>query len=281
MFQNDFIRRYKNIPIARYAHSAKQIGMPVIITTPQLHKEFELLQITEGCVLVNADNRCYLAKKGDLLFINPYTLHSLELLPQAEFSHICFCFDLDLLSHKALSGDLAAGRLQISEHIPADLPHAAALTAIFSSIDYAYSVEPPYWELTVRGELCRMFAWLLQNRLFVRPFAPSGDKDFCIRTYKHIEDHYGEKLNSATAAGALNYNQSYFCRLFKKNFQMTFGDYLNMYRLEKARSLLEDPARSISGIAAEVGFSSTSYFTKLFRQQNGQPPQAFRNSICN
>ena len=62
---------------------------------------------------------------------------------------------------------------------------------------------------------------------------------------------------------------------------MTFSDYLTMYRLEKAKSLLSDPARSVSGIAAGVGFSNVSYFTKLFRLQNGQSPQSFRKDICN
>lgn len=281
MFQNEFVRRYKGIPIARYAHVARRVELPDMLTTPQLHKEFELLLITQGRVRVSIDDRSYLAVEGDLLFIGPYMLHSLEIPPQEVFSHICFCFDLELLSHKALAGDLAAGRYQITGHIPVDSPHNAPLRGIFTAIDSAYDREPPYWELTVRGELCRMFAWLMQNGLYESPFAQSRDKDFCIRVYRHIEEHYREKLDSAVAAEALNYNQSYFCRLFKRNFLMTFSDYLNMYRLEKAKSLLSDPARSVSGIAAEVGFSNVSYFTKLFRLQNGQSPQSFRKDICN
>ena len=277
MFQNAFTQRYKSIPIARYAHVSKQNEMCVVITTPQLHKEFELLLITEGCVQVSINNHSYLAKEGDLLFISPYMLHSLEIPPQKTFSHICFCFDPELLDHKTLAGDFTGGRIWICRYIPRDSPHNAPLRAMFSAIDSAYTQEIPYWELSVRGELCRMFAWLMQNGLFERSFAQSCDKDYCIRVYRYIEEHYRQKLTSAIIAKALNYNQSYFCRQFKKNFLMPFSSYLNMYRLEKAKGLLADPSRSVAGIAAEVGFSDLSYFTKLFRLQNGEPPQKFRS----
>ena len=278
MFQNEFVRRYKGIPIARYAHVARRVELPDMLTTPQLHKEFDLLLITQGRVRVSIDDRSYLAGEGDLLFIGPYMLHSLEIPPQEVFSHICFCFDLELLSHKALAGDLAAGRYQITGHIPVDSPHNAPLRGIFTAIDSAYDREPPYWELTVRGELCRMFAWLMQNGLYESPFAQSRDKDFCIRVYRHIEEHYREKLDSAAAAEALNYNQSYFCRLFKENFGQPFQKYLCMYRIEKSKNLLRTTDMSVSEIAAAVGFNSFSYFSKMFREFVSSTPLEYRKS---
>lgn len=280
MFQNEFVRRYRNIPIAKYAHFSPKNETSLVITSPQLHKEFEMLLITGGETRITANNEIFAVKSGDLFFVSPYMLHSLELPPQDSFSHICFCFDLSLLSHAALSNDLTGNQLFITQHIPADSPHNPQLKAMFLEIDGAYAHSDPYWELTVRGTLCRMFAYFMQNGLCERAFSQACDKDFCISVYRHIESHYKEKLTSATTAEALNYNQSYFCRLFRKNFLMNFSEYLNMYRLEQAKRLLNDPALSISQIAGEAGFSDLSYFTKQFRLQNGEAPQKFRKHHC-
>jgi len=53
--------------------------------------------------------------------------------------------------------------------------------------------------------------------------------------------------------------------------------------LEKAKSLLLKSELSVTDIAYEVGYESPSYFTKIFRIQNGVSPRKFRelNSIVN
>ena len=48
-------------------------------------------------------------------------------------------------------------------------------------------------------------------------------------------------------------------------------------RLERARTLLkEDQSLSITDIALQVGFNSSNYFSRLFRQRFGQNPRSMR-----
>jgi len=128
-----------------------------------------------------------------------------------------------------------------------------------------------------------MFAYIMQNSLTGSSTLHSESRDFCIRVSKYLKDHYKEKLTSSIIAKELNFHQGYFCRIFKKNFSVCFSDYLNMYRLEKAKSLLSKLELSVTDIAYEVGYDSPSYFTKIFRLQNGVSPRKFRelNSIVN
>ena len=99
---------------------------------------------------------------------------------------------------------------------------------------------------------------------------------FCKNVIDYISEHYNENITSQKAADTLSYNQSYFCRAFKKNFNMCFSDYLNMYRIKTSRMLLEDGQKSISSIALECGFNSPSYFTSCFKKYLGILPSEYK-----
>ena len=64
----------------------------------------------------------------------------------------------------------------------------------------------------------------------------------------------------------------------KQLVNMTPIQYLNNCRLAAAaRSLKEEPDRSITDIALACGFGSSQYFATLFRHKFGSTPRAFRN----
>ena len=55
-------------------------------------------------------------------------------------------------------------------------------------------------------------------------------------------------------------------------------DFVNDYRLEVSRSLLQYTDTSVADIAFNCGFTSQSYFTKLFSRTFHMTPTEFRNS---
>jgi len=62
----------------------------------------------------------------------------------------------------------------------------------------------------------------------------------------------------------------------------SFPDFINSYRVEKAKKKLLDPAfkhLSILGIAEEVGFNSKSSFNAVFKKHTGMTPSEFRNDL--
>lgn len=66
--------------------------------------------------------------------------------------------------------------------------------------------------------------------------------------------------------------------LLKKELGMTFTGYLNKLRLTEAgRLLAEDNGATISEIAYSVGYGNISYFNRLFKEEYGCAPKAFRS----
>lgn len=75
-------------------------------------------------------------------------------------------------------------------------------------------------------------------------------------------------------------NRTYFCLFFKKHYGMKFIDYINNKKIDIACTLLADPQRSVSDIAMQCGFSSVTYFNRVFKAAKGVSPTEHRNSSC-
>ena len=58
----------------------------------------------------------------------------------------------------------------------------------------------------------------------------------------------------------------------------TYKDYLIHLRMECAKKLLRTEDLPIAEICSKVGYGSTSYFIKLFRETTGVTPAKYKNS---
>ena len=80
----------------------------------------------------------------------------------------------------------------------------------------------------------------------------------------------------AVVAGA-GANRNKVNELLKKELGMTFSAYLNKLRLTEAgRLLVESQGATISEIAYSVGYGSVPYFNRLFKEEYGCAPKAYR-----
>jgi AraC-like DNA-binding protein len=50
-------------------------------------------------------------------------------------------------------------------------------------------------------------------------------------------------------------------------------------RVERAKQLLADTARSVTEIAMDLGFSTSAYFTAVFHRETGTTPTDFRRHV--
>ena len=64
--------------------------------------------------------------------------------------------------------------------------------------------------------------------------------------------------------------------MFKKETGQTFINYLNNYKIEKSKNLLENTNMTLLDISLEVGFDNLSYFHKLFKRKYNLTPKEFR-----
>lgn len=94
-----------------------------------------------------------------------------------------------------------------------------------------------------------------------------------------IENNYKDNLSVRSISQHSFLEYSYFSRVFKLITGMSCCDYINNFRIKKSEILLFITNMSISEVGMAVGFDSTSYFIKKFKEINGISPQKFRKEI--
>jgi AraC-like DNA-binding protein len=74
-------------------------------------------------------------------------------------------------------------------------------------------------------------------------------------------------------------NRTKVGELLKTELGYTFSGYVNKLRLtEAARLLAEKESAAVAEIAYSVGYGNVSYFNKLFKEEYGCTPKAFRDA---
>ena len=87
-----------------------------------------------------------------------------------------------------------------------------------------------------------------------------------------LENLGNEQFGVSELADAMNMSRSNLLRKIKKQTQLSASQYIRQVRLKEAMELLKEGSFTVSEISYQVGFGSTSYFIKCFREQYGYPP---------
>lgn len=107
----------------------------------------------------------------------------------------------------------------------------------------------------------------------------SGGSTIICRVEKLVREHYGDKSFSLqSAADELDLSLSYLSRLFKKERELKFMDYLTDVRICEAQKLLLMTDMKNSQIADKVGFYDMGYFSQVFRKKCGMTPSEYRQT---
>jgi YesN/AraC family two-component response regulator len=88
----------------------------------------------------------------------------------------------------------------------------------------------------------------------------------------YIHECYAEPLTREQIARQVGLSERHLNRCFREETSMPVMTYLNRYRVRQAKILLEKGDQSITEIAIAVGFSGSSYFGRVFRQEVGISP---------
>lgn len=93
---------------------------------------------------------------------------------------------------------------------------------------------------------------------------------------QYIQEHFNETLTLESVSGEAGFNTTYFSSMFKKETGVTFSEYLQEVRMNRAKELLKETNRNIQDICEEVGYNDLKSFTKIFAKHTGLKPNEYR-----
>jgi AraC-like DNA-binding protein len=93
---------------------------------------------------------------------------------------------------------------------------------------------------------------------------------------RYLSEHHGSGVTVASTAERFHYHPDHLSRLMKAYSGMTLKRYLTGLRVREALALLRDTREPITSIAERTGFYSAAHFSRVFHEETGHPPSAFR-----
>lgn len=91
-----------------------------------------------------------------------------------------------------------------------------------------------------------------------------------------IKKNYHNNLTLKDISQRVSYSESYLSHLISKELDMTFIEFLNTIRIDRAKELLSTTNLKIYEISEKVGFQSVEYFSRYFKKLTGKSPKQFR-----
>ncbi len=104
------------------------------------------------------------------------------------------------------------------------------------------------------------------------------DQNRVLKIFQYVEINYANDINTQQVADLSNLTLPAFCNYFKKNFGVSFTDFLNEYRINQACIQLTE-GQSVSNVAFLCGFNSLSYFSRTFKYFKKISPSEFQSKV--
>lgn len=94
-----------------------------------------------------------------------------------------------------------------------------------------------------------------------------------------MASRYREGVTLDETAERLGITPSYLSRLVKEETGRTFTELLTEHRIERSKQLLLEGDTPLKELHAKLGFSSNSYFIRVFKEETGETPSAYAQRI--
>jgi len=103
--------------------------------------------------------------------------------------------------------------------------------------------------------------------------------DITLKAIKYITENYNRNISLNDAAEYSGVSSTYLSRVFKEDTGKGFVEYLNSFRIEKAKILIQSGDIVIKEIYSDLGFNNYNYFFKVFKEYVGMTPNEYEESL--
>ncbi len=101
-----------------------------------------------------------------------------------------------------------------------------------------------------------------------------------INTWMEAKEYVGSQFTIDELATKLGTNKGYLSFFINEHFGTNFSVWVSGLRINEAKQLMTaNPDRKMEDIAYTVGFSSPSYFSKVFASHEGMSPTVWRREV--
>ncbi|GGA36585.1 AraC family transcriptional regulator [Psychrobacillus lasiicapitis] len=250
------------------------------------HDEIQFVLVVKGEAIFQVNEDWIEVREGDGLFINSGSLHMAQDKEQSGCVYIC----LNLSPFFVLSQELYT--TYVKPYI-----QATNLTYLYIGVNEIWGKnildavleiyqfierKSQHYEIDITIQLAFIWKQLIDNGCKLEYIQTEILKNQRMKQMlSWIHENYAEKMMLGDIAKAGQLSRSECCRYFKRVLKTTPLNYVIDYRIQKSLYLLHQDDATITEVAYQVGFNSTSYFINKFKASINMTPLAYKNSKIN
>ena len=274
----DFPIRAKNTLLSQY---------PNMACANHWHDDFEFTIILDGKMSYYVNGNSYVLTKGQAIFVNSQQMHYGYSTDGSDCDFINIVLPLSFI--------LTVDRIKESYILPVCRDNSHPLFIFDTSVAWQRSfiemllnlyelcnTETDGFELQAMSifySICYSLYHYVKNDKAHLEIHFDKNLDTLHNMIGYIQQNYHRKITLNHIASSGNVCRSSCCEIFQRLLHKTPISYLTEYRLEKSLELLNNPSYSITEVALQCGFNSSSYFTEIFRKEVGRTPSQHRKIL--
>lgn len=238
-------------------------------SVPHTHSHTELFFIVSGKGQFLIQDQSFPVEANNLVVINPNVFHTEASLNAQPLEYIV----LGISGIELASAADFDGQFCILDHF-----ESAEIASCLRNILREMELKNTGYE-----DVCQAYMEILIIRLMrnialtaqTKPQTISGNRQ-CAAVKRYIDLHFKEPLTLEQLSASAHMNKYYLAHAFKQEYGTSPINYMIFRRIEESKYLLAETDLSISQIAQILGFSSSSYFSQVFRKNQEITPMEFR-----
>ena len=231
------------------------------------HNDIEILMVVNGSVTLETVNRKYRLSENDIFILNSNEVHCLS---RTDENNTILTIQFDAKFCKACFPQLQRISF-VSQHITEENSAACweKIRKLLRQMVNEYSKENDSNKLRLMSTLHLLVCCLVENVDYV----DSSEKDLSSqkknlerlnRVVLNIKENHMKKISLKEIAENENLDMYYLSHLFKKLLGISYQEYVNKVRLEKAVELIMTTDMNMLDVCIESGFSEYRYLNKMF-----------------
>lgn len=251
------------------------------------HEDIELVKIITGKMNYYVNGKIIHLNEGDGIIVNSRAMHYGYSENSEDCDFICVLINPSIFGtttpiyQKFISPILKNVCLDAYPLLANHNEHQSILNDIniLGKLHILSTSENKQIDLACLSTACSLWnKWfeLIKTQLALVPQPESREIILQKKMVNFIYDHYTKFITLDEIAQSANICRSLCCRLFKKYAQQTPNQFLNAYRIERAKILLHSTSTNITNVAYQCGFNNLSYFAKQFEKIVGTTPKKYQ-----
>ena len=242
------------------------------LSVPHTHTCAEIFYVVGGQGNFIAEAETFQITKGDLVVVNPLVEHTETSFQSQPLEYIV----------------LGVDGLELSVADDADRPfyinHFHNNTQIQNYLQdmlQEIGAKAPGYEDICQDLLNILIIRLMRSSDYTVKLIPTANHAAkgSVTVRRYIDNHFKEPITLDLLAGLVHINKYHMAHNFTRDYGISPINYLLNLRLQESCALLRSTNYTITQIAQIVGFSSSCYFSQIFRKTMGISPSEYRAGV--